>query len=319
MNFCDFESCNIIKYNFPLSTVCSMKTGGNAKYAFFPADVNRLRDIIFFLKKEKIKYRIHGSGSNVIYSDSGYDGAVVVTRDMKNTYAICNDGDKVSVDSLMNDRNSCSDTLHVYAEAGVSLTSFAKKMCKLGYCGLEFAYGIPASIGGAVYMNAGAYGGEMGFVLESVEYMDEEGKLGVLENRAEKNHFTYRHSWFQEHPEYVITGVVFCLKKSCDSDPMMLAEKNMQARKEKQPLEYPSCGSAFKRPEGYYAGALIQEAGLKGYNIGGAYVSEKHAGFIVNKGGATTADVVALLKYVREKVYEMSGVTLEAEIKIVAD
>ena len=168
-------------------------------------------------------------------------------------------------------------------------------------------------------MNAGAYGGEMGFVVESVDYMDKNGELGKLINTPGSDYFTYRHSYFHDHTDLIILGVTFRLEIATENDPVKIAEKNMQARKDKQPLEYPSCGSAFKRPSGYFAGALIEQAGLKGKGIGGAYVSEKHAGFIVNKGGATTADVVALLKYVEEKVYAMSGVTLEPEIRVVKD
>ena len=313
MNLSYFEEKKILKYNFPLSNVCSMKTGGNAKYAFLPSEKKDIVEITDFLKTNRIKYKILGNGSNVLFPDCGYDGAVVLTSGMKEIYDIKN-GEYVSFDET-NDKQE----RFIYVSAGVSLTAVSGKMSRLGYTGLEFAYGIPASVGGAVYMNAGAYGGEMGNIICKVEYVDENGEFKYLDNEPEKNYFTYRHSFFMEHPEYVITGVILKLNKATDMNPMDQAEKNMQARKGKQPLEYPSCGSAFKRPEGYFAGALIEQAGLKGKNIGGAYVSEKHAGFIVDKGSATTADVVALLAYVKDEVYKMSGVVLEPEIRIIED
>ena len=305
MNISDFESMNVIKYNFPLSTVCTMKTGGNAKYAFSPATVRELQEIVLFLRNEQIKFIVIGNGSNVIFSDKGYDGAVVLTANLK-------DIKDVEVSKNDNER-------YIYVGAGCSLTSVALKMSKQGFCGLEFAYGIPASIGGAVYMNAGAYGGEMNDIIYEVEYLDDKGNIKQLCNNPSENYFTYRHSFFADHPEYIITGAVLKLTKAEGVDPMQLAEKNMTSRREKQPLEYPSCGSAFKRPQGYFAGALIEQAGLKGKNIGGAYVSEKHAGFIVNKGGATTTDIVELIKHVQSTVYKLYGVTLEPEIRIIED
>ncbi len=313
MNFDCFEKVNIIKYNFPLSTICTMKTGGCAKYAFFPENTKQLSDIILFVRENGIKYKILGNGSNTIFKDSGYDGAVIVTLAMKSLYDI-----KEGAFCEFSDDYCASERL-IYASCGYSLTSLSSRLSRLGYCGLEFAYGIPASVGGAVFMNAGAYGGEMKDVIYSVEYMCPDGKIEYMTDCGNDNYFGYRHSYFSEHPEFIITGVILRLVRSTDSNPMDLAERNMKARKEKQPLEYPSCGSAFKRPDGYFAGALIEQAGLKGKNIGGAYVSEKHAGFIVNKGGATTQDVLNLLDYVKDKVYKNSGVMLEPEIRVVED
>ena len=152
MNFCDFENRNILKYDLSLASVCTMKTGGNAKYAFFPNDKNDIRDIISFLKNNNIKCNVIGNGSNVIYPDEGYDGAVIIMSNMKNAYAVLENDKKVSVDMLNSADFKCPKVLHVYADAGLSLTSFAIKMCRCGYAGLEFAYGIPASIGGATYI-----------------------------------------------------------------------------------------------------------------------------------------------------------------------
>ncbi len=313
MTFSYFEELGIINYNFPLNTVCTMRTGGNAKYAFFPKNNDQLKNVISFLKKEYIRYKILGNGSNTVFRDEGYDGAVVLTLDMKSLYDIV-DGEKCDFDL-----NFDKDIRTIYVSSGYSLTSLASKLLRAGYSGLEFAYGIPASVGGAVFMNAGAYGGEMKNVIDSVEYLTSEGEIKYLKNSPELDYFNYRHSYFTDHPDCIITGVFLKLNHADGFDPMDQAEKNMRSRKEKQPLEYPSCGSAFKRPQGYYAGALIEQAGLKGFSIGGACVSEKHAGFIVNKGGATTSDVMALIDYVKNKVYETSGVVLEPEIRVVEE
>ncbi len=310
MMFSDFETLGIVKYDFLLSNVTSMKTGGAAKYAFFPENKFQLRDVIIFLKSKNIKYCLVGNASNVLFMDSGYDGAVVFTGKMKAYYVLPED---CGVENY-----PCNDgVLHIYAEAGVSLTSFAYKMLKDGYAGLEFAYGIPATVGGAIYMNAGAYGSEISNVLEAVEYLDADGEFKIYRNGKGKCGFSYRHSPFTGCRDKIIVGGVFALSTDSDGEAMRIAEKNMASRREKQPLEYPSCGSAFKRPEGHYAGALIEGAGLKGKGIGGAYVSEKHAGFIVNKGSATTSDVLAILEYVKETVSEKYGVELESEIVVI--
>lgn len=313
MNFDYFEKNNIVKFDFPLSNICTMRTGGNAKYAFFPESKQQLIEVISFLRKSNIKFKILGNGSNVIFKDDGYDGAVVVTVNMRFIF-----------DIVDNDYRELSDNCElperlVYVSAGYSLTSLAAKLLRSGYTGLEFAYGIPASIGGAVFMNAGAYGGEMKDVIQFVEYLSPNGEILKLDNTKNDCNFSYRHSYFTNHPEYIIIGAALRVCKANGFDPMQKAEMNMKSRKEKQPLEFPSCGSAFKRPEGHYAGALIEKAGLKGFNVGGAYVSEKHAGFIINKGGATTSDVIELINHVRKTVYEMSNVMLEPEINIVED
>lgn len=314
MDLAYFEENGLLKYNFPLSTVCTMKTGGNAKYAFFPDNKECLVSVVRYLKENGIKYRIIGNGSNTLFKDEGYDGAVILTLNMKMICDVDSEGN-LSVFSESTD----SDERMIYVGAGCSLTAISAKLLRAGYSGLEFAYGIPASLGGAVFMNAGAYGGEMKDVIYSVEYLASDGEFKILYNNEDQKYFSYRHSYFSDHPDCIIVGATLKLKKGAGMEAMEIAEKNMRSRKEKQPLEFPSCGSAFKRPQGYYAGALIEQAGLKGFNIGGAYVSEKHAGFIVNKGGATSKDVINLIEYVRNKVYELSGVMLEPEIKVIED
>lgn len=311
MVFSDFEQIGIIKYNFPLATVTSMKTGGNAKYAFFPRSKEELRSVILFLQREAIKYCVIGFASNVLFRDEGYDGAVVFTSELK---TVSEDVDKSILEKI---GIEADEKTLFYVQAGVSLTSFAIKTLKKGFAGLEFAYGIPASVGGAIFMNAGAYGGEISDCLLAVEFLDSNGEIDYLYNDKDKNMFSYRHSPFSDSPERTIIGGIFVLSKAIGDESMNKALANMSSRKTKQPLEYPSCGSAFKRPEGYYAGALIEGAGLKGYSIGGACISEKHAGFIINMGGATTNDVLALIKHVRDTVYAKDGVMLEPEIRTV--
>lgn len=271
----------------------SMKTGGVVKCTYFPETETELCEIINALKKEKRKYIVLGNMSNVLLPDEEMEAVLVVTTEMKNVIKI-------------------SET-SVYAEAGVSFTKLALDVSKSGLSGLEFAYGIPGTVGGAVYMNAGAYGGETKDVIKSVRALDENGN--VVAFTGEECAFDYRKSAFQ-NDKYVILGAEFELVKKDADECVKYAKELMQKRVDKQPLEYPSCGSTFKRPEGYFAGALIEEAGLKGCSVGGAKVSEKHAGFVVNFDNATTEDVLSLMRKVRETVKEKNGVTLEAEIKL---
>lgn len=311
MTFDDFSSIGILKYDFSLAAVTSMKTGGNAKYAFFPENKNQLKLILDFLRMNEIKYIVVGFTSNVLFMDYGFDGAVVFTVKMKQFYEITEKNEKAKFG-----KKAVLQSVY-YAEAGASLTSFSHATLKNGCEGLEFAFGIPASVGGAIYMNAGAYGGEISQVLLCVEFIDENGDFKYLFNDKDNSEFTYRHSPFSDRCDLTIVGGIFGLNKAQDDLAIQTAMKNMQSRRDKQPLDLPSCGSTFKRPVGYYAGALIEGAGLKGYTIGGAAVSEKHAGFIVNIGNATTNDVLSLIDYVKTTVYKKDGVMLEPEIRII--
>ena len=279
-----------------MKNLASMKTGGVAKECYLPESECELCEIIKTLKSQNKKYIVLGNMSNVLLPDGEIETALIVTTDMKR-------------------QEMTSDTT-VYAEAGASFTALSLDMCKKGLSGLEFAYGIPGSVGGAVYMNAGAYGGEACNVIKSVRAIDKDGNVVVLSN--EECEFSYRHSLFH-NDEYVILGAEFALTKADAEKCVADAKELMQRRIDKQPLEYPSCGSTFKRPEGCFAGALIEEANLKGYSVGGAQVSEKHAGFVINKGGATTEDVLSLMRKIREIVYQNRGVTLEAEIKLLGN
>lgn len=280
-----------------LKELSSMKTGGNASVCYLPENESELIVIIKQLNAENSKFAVLGNMSNVLIPDKGIEIPVIVTTEMK--------GVKL--------KDETDKTVTVYAESGVSFTKLAFEMCKKGYSGLEFAYGIPGTVGGAVYMNAGAYGGEAKDVISKVTVCDKQGN--VKEFTKEECDFGYRHSVFADNG-MVILGAEFVLTKADADKCVSDAKEIMQKRIDKQPLEYPSCGSTFKRPEGYFAGKLIQDSELMGYSVGGAQVSEKHAGFVINRNNATTEDVLCLMRKVREVVKEKFGVTLEEEIKL---
>ena len=236
-----------------------------------------------------------GNGTNLLFPDEGVDRLVVNTRDMS---------------CVVLDAEG-----RVTAEAGVPLARAAVFAQKQGLTGLEFAHGIPGSVGGAVCMNAGAYGGEMQQVVHSATVLFPDD--GVRTLRGEELRFSYRHSLLTDRPEAVVLRVVFQLTAGRPEEIRQKMEELMARRKTSQPLEYPSAGSTFKRPEGYFAAALIDQCGLKGMTVGGAQVSEKHAGFVINRGGATCADVTALMAVIQRRVWEEKGVRLEPEIKMI--
>ena len=273
----------------------TFKIGGKADLIIKVLSRDALAQIVGAARRENVKFCVIGNGSNVLFPDEQYDGAVIVTTGI----------------------NSCLvDGNRIIADCGYSFTSLAVQAQKAGLTGLEFAYGIPGSVGGAVYMNAGAYDGEISFVVKKTFYYDSvNDTLGCFE--GDENHFGYRESVYQERDGLIILGAEFLLKKG---DKDAISEKMqgfMNARREKQPLEYPSAGSTFKRAPGHYTGKLIQDAGMKGYSVGGAQVSEKHAGFVINKGGATSSDVKELVSRVKKAVLQSSGVSIECEIRII--
>lgn len=308
MTLADFENQSILRRDVPLAELCGMKTGGSADLLFTPRDTCELRDVLAYIRVEGLPLAVIGNASNVLFPDEGLRGAVILTTAMKDVRKL--------TDEEIGAYGVCPEAgrVYLYAQAGASLTALSRYCAEKGFAGLEFAYGIPGTVGGAIFMNAGAYGGEMSDVLVLSEYLDPDGGLRALVGAA--NELSYRHSVYGDRPDRVIVGGVIALTKGNAGDILSLSLANMQKRRDKQPLNYPSCGSAFKRPEGHFAGALIEEAGLKGAHVGGAYVSEKHAGFIVNKGGATTADVLKLIELVQKRVYETSGVVLEPEIRV---
>lgn len=283
------------KENVSLSKYSSFEIGGPAAIAVFPENTE---DIVFCVKSAKAfgtRNKIIGNGSNILFSDKGFDGVIIFTTRAKNIEV---------------NKNT------VTAECGASFTYLASVACKSSLSGLEFAYGIPGTVGGAVFMNAGAYGGEVSDVLvSSLCYDSESGNIYTLDKQSHK--FDYRTGIYDQNDALVVLSATFELKEKNAEEIKSLMEDLMAKRRDKQPLEFPSAGSTFKRPEGHFAGKLIEDAGLKGYTVGGAQVSKKHAGFVINRGGATASDVLGLIEHIKNTVYASFGVMLECEIKYI--
>lgn len=298
MSFIDFGEKIEVKINEPLSKHSTFRIGGCAEYAVFPKNVDELIFAINVCKNQEKRYIIVGNGSNLLFDDQGFCGVVIFTTKMCSCEYIHRDG-----------------AVYLKTECGKMLTELAGEAGKKhSLSGLEFAYGIPGTVGGAVYMNAGAYGGQMSDVIFETEYLDtSDGTINMLSNVEQR--LAYRYSVFQEHPEYIIVATTLRLTEGDSEKIFELMNKNMSSRKEKQPLDLPNAGSTFKRPgENIFVGKLIQDAGLKGYTVGGAQISEKHAGFTVNIGGATSRDVLSLIEHTKTVILEKYGVVLESEI-----
>lgn len=272
----------------------SFKTGGSAEYMTFPANLDEMSFVIKALNEESIPYMVMGRGSNLLVRDGGIPGAVVNTGKLK--------GVKILPDGLM-------------AYCGALLTEASYAAYDTSQGGMEFLSGIPGSVGGGVYMNAGAYGAEIKDIIVSADVLDKYGNIHTL-TKTELG-LDYRKSIFTQNNEDIIVSAVFSLYKEDQQNIKTEIKKLNAARREKQPLNYPSAGSTFKRPQGNYAAKLIEDSGLKGCRIGGAMVSEKHAGFIINYDNATSNDIISLIEYVRETVYDKFAVMLETEVKIV--
>lgn len=272
----------------------SFKVGGPAELFLSPEDAGQTAKLVRFCEKEEIPVFVLGKGSNLLVSDRGIKGAVIYT------------GKQCGI--------SLVDENTVRAQSGASLAQLCTFALENSLSGLEFAYGIPGTVGGAVFMNAGAYGGEMKDVLLNSEYVSTDGTSGELDNEAME--LSYRHSAY-ENSNLVITAASVRLAPADRNEIKSTMNDILARRKEKQPLEYPSAGSTFKRPEGNFAGALIEQCDLKGVSVGGAQVSEKHAGFIINRGGATAADILSLIKHVQARVKAQTGVSLETEIRLI--
>ena len=248
-----------------------------------------------FLKENNIPFYLIGNGSNILVRDGGFRGVVLSLKNVKNIYV---DGEKIE------------------AECGVMLKEVSDKAIENSLTGFEFACGIPGTIGGAVFMNAGAYDGEISKVIESAEVIDE--NCNIIRLSREELDFGYRSSLVMKKG-YTVLSAVFKLEKGQVKTIKELIEDLTNKRESKQPLEYPSAGSTFKRPTGYFAGKLIQDAGLKGYSIGGAAVSEKHSGFVINKGNATAKDITDLIKHIQDEVKKQFGVDLHPEVRIIGE
>ena len=285
-----------VKVEEAMSRHTSFKVGGNAQIFVEPRDEEALQRLLKFINAEKINYYIIGNGSNMLVSDKGYKGIIISMLKFTSPSLIENESITIS--------------------AGKTLKELTELACENSLSGLEFAYGIPGSVGGAVFMNAGAYDGEIKEVLDKVKVMDKEGN--VLSLNAGELDLSYRHSNIEEKG-YIVLEAKFNLKKADKSAIWEKMQELMARRIDKQPLNFPSAGSTFKRPEGYFAGKLIDDAGLRGYSIGGAKVSYKHCGFIVNADKASAEDVYALISYVRLKVKEKFDVELEPELRVLGE
>ena len=284
----------VLRFDEPMAKHTSFRIGGPAAVMAFPKNPEELAEILRKSALLDCKLAILGAGTNVLAPDAGMDGIVVCLKDALDGITLL-DGGKLRV------------------AAGVTMTKAAVFAANHGLSGLEFAHGIPGTVGGGVYMNAGAYGGEICQVCESVDVMDQAGNIRTYSN--EEMEFSYRHSVLEENGGIVISAV-FALTAMPQEEIRETMRQLMAKRSASQPLDLPSAGSAFKRPVGGYAAALIDQNGLKGFQIGGAAVSTKHAGFVVNMGDATAEDVKSLLVQVSDKVFATTGIRLEPEVRI---
>ncbi|MCR5797574.1 MAG: UDP-N-acetylmuramate dehydrogenase [Eubacterium sp.] len=281
--------------NEELGKHSTFKIGGPAKYYAIPSGVDEVKEAIEYARNKNLPYLIIGKGSNILFHDRGYDGVVIEI------------GSKMQIIERIDD-------LNIRAEAGASLSALSNYAANASLAGLEFAAGIPGTVGGGVTMNAGAYGGEIVDCIQSATVLDKDGNVRVLQ--ANELDLSYRSSIIQKE-DYIVLDATFQLIPGDENDIRATMRDYNGRRRDKQPLEYASAGSTFKRPKDNFAGKLIEDAGLKGYSVGDAQVSEKHCGFVVNKGNATYSDVKAVIEHVQKVVKEQFDVELETEVKIV--
>lgn len=287
----------ITREHEPMNMHTTFRVGGPARYYLIPEKTEEVKEAVEFATSKQLPYMVVGKGSNLLFSDSEYHGVVIEI------------GESLS-DITINADNT------VRVESGLALSSMAARLAKAGLKGFAFAGGIPGTVGGAIVMNAGAYGGEIKDCLKEATVMTENGELKKL--TVDELDFSYRHSVLQDK-NWIVLEAVFEFE-SGDSEEIQAEMRELnERRREKQPLEYPSAGSTFKRPEGYFAGKLIEDSELKGYHIGDAEVSSKHCGFVVNKGNATAGEIYSLIKHVQKVVKEKQGVDLETEVKLIGD
>lgn len=287
---------NIGKFetNYSIKKLTTYKVGGNTKVLVYPKDTERLILLLKVLKRKKIKYKIIGNGSNLLFSDQDYNGVLI----------------KLSAFDTLEIRGTS-----VKVGAGYSLVKLSREVAKKSLTGLEFASGIPGTIGGSVFMNAGAYKSDMGYVVKSVKVLTPDFQVITLVNR--ELDFHYRTSFFQKHPNYICLEANIQLKRGKKEAIEKVIKDRLKRRLETQPLEYPSAGSVFRNPKDQYAGELIEKLGLKGLYKGKAQVSEKHANFIINRGGATASNIKELMELVQYAVKENYGIDLKIEQEMV--
>lgn len=294
--FCNCLGSDNVKQQEPMSRHTTFRIGGPADFYLCPHSTNEVQEIVEICKEEKLPYFVLGNGSNLLVSDKGYRGVVV---------QLWKNFSDITV------KDCC-----IQAKAGALLSKVAAEALEAGLTGMEFASGIPGTIGGAAFMNAGAYGGEMKDIIKSVKVLDTQGEVRVLPKEELK--MGYRTSIVKEKG-YTVLSVELELTRGNQEEIRNTMEDLKERRTSKQPLEMPSAGSTFKRPEGYFAGKLIMDSGLRGFSVGGAQVSEKHCGFVVNKGGATAMDVLNLIREVQRRVKEQFGVDLETEVRFLGE
>ena len=292
----ELEKLNLgkIEKDISLSTLTTYKTGGIAKLVVYPNNINNLKQLLKLIHKHNIKYFILGKGSNTLFSDKEFNG-VIIKLDKLNNFEI--------------------KETEIYVESGMILSKLVQASIKNELTGLEFAIGIPGTIGGAIYMNAGAYGNNMSNIVKSVIILDE--KLQIEEIPLEKLKFDYRYSIFQANKNLICVAANIKLEHGNHDEIASKIKENLLKRKNSQPLEYPSAGSVFRNPEGNYAGKIIEELGLKGKNIGGAEISTKHANFIINKNNASSSDILNLIKLVQKEVKDKYKIDLKLEQQLV--
>lgn len=298
LRLCDIVGSDADVLFYPdMGKIASFRAGGRAEMLVNIDDELKLMAAIGLLRSSRTAYKVVGKATNILVRDEGYDGVIL---------RLSGKFDRIYPDTKPG---------HFFAGAMVPLTVMARQFQRLGLTGFEFASGIPGSLGGAIYMNAGAYGSEISDVLGDVSiFMPRAGRIVAVDK--EELQFSYRHSIFQEE-DYIILGAHILLEAGDRDEIDRKMAEYADMRNLKQPLNYPSAGSFFKRPEGYFAGKLIEDAGLKGLSFGGAQVSEKHAGFIVNRGGAKAKDIIELMRLVQAVVWERFGVALEPEVEII--
>ena len=294
--FCNCLGSDNVKQQEPMSRHTTFRIGGPADFYLCPHSTKEVQEIVEICKEENLPYFVLGNGSNLLVSDKGYRGVVI---------QLWKNFSDITV------KDCC-----IQAKAGALLSKVAVEALEAGLTGMEFASGIPGTIGGAAFMNAGAYGGEMKDIIKSVKVLDTQGEVRVLPKEELK--MGYRTSIVKEKG-YTVLSVELELSKGNREEIRNTMEDLKERRTSKQPLEMPSAGSTFKRPEGYFAGKLIMDSGLRGFSVGGAQVSEKHCGFVVNKGGATAMDVLNLIREVQRRVKEQFGVDLETEVRFLGE
>ena len=292
----ELEKLNLGKSekDISLSTLTTYKTGGIAKLVVYPNNINNLKQMLKLIHKYNIKYFILGKGSNTLFSDKEFNG-VIIKLDKLNNFKI--------------------KQTEIYVESGMILSELVQASVKNELTGLEFAIGIPGTIGGAIYMNAGAYGNNMSNIVKSVIVLNE--KFQIKEIPLEKLKFDYRYSIFQANKNLICVAANIKLEHGNHDEIASKIKENLLKRKNSQPLEYPSAGSVFRNPEGNYAGKIIEELGLKGKNIGGAEISTKHANFIINKNNASSSDILNLIKLVQKEVKDKYKIDLKLEQQLV--